>query len=208
MKLWVVQDVVRSQLVNYWYNDAVGVDSFDGVLLGSSSLAYLPNKALLKCGNWLNRGIGNSVISDLVTYLRFSPAKPSAPIYLLYVGENDLYRGIPLAQVKAAVYELIVQLENTKFNEQSEDVKIHLLAIKPSPARKVKWALFEDFNAYLSQLANASQSRYFHPFQRPKDLPLDEVFSADGVHLTAIGYHIFFAGFNSQCTNTTLKTIM
>ena len=165
------------------------------LMLGSSSIRKLDASLLADCGSWLNIGIGNSSIADLIRYLRLSPLEINPARILLYAGENDIARGMSVPE-SYAEYLALLDLLTSRFPNSD----VHILSIKPSPRRAAHWDKFDALNTRLRQHAASSVSNgngkskskskssnekvFFHPFQAPAHMPLKSLFTQDGVHLT------------------------
>ena len=77
-----------STKLKYMLEDVTTKHGSKNLMLGSSTIKKIDQKQYLECGTWLNRGIGNSYISNLSNYLKISPLSISPPKILLYAGEN------------------------------------------------------------------------------------------------------------------------
>lgn len=166
--------------------------------LGSSTMARMDAKKHLSCGNWINRGIGNSQIDDISTYLSLSFLSVDPSKILLYAGDNDIAAGKSLEQTITEYKDLIQVLRN-KYPESD----IHILAVKPSPKRFDKWNNFIRLNQFLQNYASVTPKLYFHPqdWQQFFAKPILE-FEKDGIHLSEPGNSALVREFNSKCIKT------
>lgn len=159
------------------------------LLLGSSTLARLDTSALHSCGNWLSRAVGNSQLADIQRYLRWSPAQLQPEHILLYAGENDLARARPVQQASQQYMALLQQLMALY-----PQAKIHILAIKHSPARQQHWPAFAEVNTKLQAYAKLQPQLHYYDssLQQPD-------FATDGIHLSVQGYRRFLHGVTTLC---------
>jgi lysophospholipase L1-like esterase len=201
---------VLSTTLEYLVQDYTEATQASNLMLGSSSIRKLDASLLADCGSWLNIGIGNSSIADLIRYLRLSPLEIKPARILLYAGENDIARGMSVPE-SYAEYLALLDLLTSRFPNSD----VHILSIKPSPRRAAHWDKFDALNTRLRQhAASTPQARrkhaassvsngngngkskskskskssnekvFFHPFQAPAHMPLKSLFTQDGVHLT------------------------
>lgn len=188
----VVRDPVSFRTVKYVYQDIFQAHEHTDLTLGSSTVEMLNTSAYLNCGDWLNRGISNSRISDVRNYLAltFLPIKPSR--VLLYAGENDLSVGLSVTDTFAA-YRALVEGLLARY----PDSEIHVFALKLSPARRSYWGEFEELNQALQAFSRESGRVYFHSHHLNGDGAPG--FLNDGIHLTDAGYRRFTLEFNRIC---------
>lgn len=174
--------------------DLQGIESEQNLLLGSSSIANLNVELSLCSSKWLNRGIGNSIIDDVINYLDNTRLVLLPQKILLYVGENDISTGadpkVLLVKVKYLVSMLKVRFPSAQ---------IIFLAIKPSPARVKFWLKFDEFNELVKKEFEAMDEVHFlQPNWTLDTLNNEAVFKQDGIHLTLQGYKVFLEGV-SEC---------
>jgi hypothetical protein len=192
---YVAQDEVLKSTLRYVAKDSTLERNDYDLLLGSSSIQRIDSKRYLTCGEWLNRGIGNSNISDLHRYLKWTPLTLNPYQILLYAGENDIARQGNVDEVlqnyKALIEMLLVTYPSSE---------IHLLSIKPSPARQAYWEEFNQLNHQLDVLTTASERLNFHG-PDSSTLYSSTSFTRDGIHLTAQGYTTLTSGYNRICNS-------
>ena len=190
----VARDPVSSRTVKYAYQDLFLAHEPVDLMLGSSSIEMLDTPVYLSCGDWLNRGIGNSRVSDINNYLAltFLPIKP--PRILLYAGENDLSGGMSVDDTFAAYQRLVERLL-----QRYPDSEIHVLALKRSPARRGYWRQFEELNRVLQAFSGESDRVHFHAHNLESKGGGAPDFLKDGIHLTDAGYRSFTQEFNRTC---------
>jgi len=163
-------------------------------MLGSSSIARLNPKEFIPCQFWLNRGIGQATISDINMYITISPIMITPTKILLYAGENDASTELP-------VNKIINEYRNLLKNIQQiyPDSELHILAIKPSPARKQYWMKFKAVNHSMSKYIKTLPKVTFH--KSNWEVTTDNQFLDDGIHLTKHGYITFTSGIKELCKN-------
>ena len=191
---FVMKDLVRSTQIEYFLSDLTTEHGSKNLMLGSSSIRNLNQNIFLQCGSWLNRGIGNSTVSDLSTYLKFSPLSINPPHILLYAGENDISKGMSTSETVNTYKDLIAYLVKEYPNSN-----IHIVAIKPSPARRSFWTAFTAVNDKLEDLSKELNSVYFHSHPEGNSGFGNASFVADGIHLADEGYIMFTSGINKAC---------
>ena len=191
---FVVDDEVQSSTLSYLIDDAMIDGGNRDLMLGSSTIKRLNQHQFLKCGFWLNRGIGNSTISSLRSYLSLTPLSINPSKILLYAGENDISKGISVTETIEA-YKRLVKILLNKYPGS----KLHVIAIKPSPSRRIHWNEFSMVNNSLEIYAKEFSQVYFHPHPTGSKGFNRESFENDGVHLTDQGYSIFTIGINKVC---------
>jgi len=194
--LVINQDEVFETRLKYFWTDTLIDNSTKNLLLGSSSIARLDVKKYLACGDWLNRGIGSSDISDIKSYIEYSFLSISPANIILYVGDNDVATGTQVEIVISEYIDLISVLKH-KYPKS----KLHLLLIKPSPARQGYWYKFQLVNKAIIQyaLGNANIFTYNDLWSKKLD-DMATYFVNDGVHLSDRGYELFVLGVNKKCT--------
>lgn len=191
---FVSENHVVSTTYAYVLEDRETDHGSKNLMLGSSSLELLNQDELLKCGAWLNRGIGASRISSLSNYLMISPLVIDPAKILLYVGENDISWGMSADDALARLKEFIDEL-NTRYPKS----EIHIIAIKPSPGRKEHLEQFATFNNSVNNYQQDVDGVYFHNHPEGENGFQHTSFAEDGVHLTEEGYKVFTAEFNKAC---------
>ncbi len=179
--------------LNYYWED-IGVHENRNLLLGSSSIERLNAERYLYCSLWLNRGLGNATIADIDRYVRFTPLSLDPPMILLYAGENDISHGMTVADTVSA-YKLLIGRLLTSFPHS----RIHILGLKPSPAREKDWQKFSNLNQELREFTEEVRRVYFHSFPEANLEAEDTIFSKDGIHFTENGYKAFTFEINKLC---------
>jgi hypothetical protein len=190
----VINNEIRFQMLTYLIDDIVVEKSIHELMLGSSSIKRLDHNRFLKCGHWLNRGMGNSTIADLINYISITPFSIKPQKILMYAGENDISRGIDATEV-VKIYKILIHKLLVKYPES----EIHIIAIKPSPKRQAYWSDFSIVNIDLENYLREISRAYFHPHPIGEDGFSSKSFLADGIHLTDQGYIVFTSGTNKTC---------
>lgn len=184
-------------LAGYIFEDVFLESSDQDLMLGSSSILRLKPREHLRCGFWLNRGIGNSTISSLKRYIYISSLFHTPTKILIYAGENDISKGSSVARTIREYEELLLYIL-----KKYPVAELHVIAIKPSPARRDFWDKFQRVNEALEKYLGQIQRAYFHSpnwnAQTEKELAS---FTNDGVHLTYHGYTLFTSEINKLCRN-------
>jgi lysophospholipase L1-like esterase len=138
----------------------------------------------------LNRGFGGSVITHVTHFADriVLPYDPSAIV--LYAGDNDIGFGSS-ADCTLRDFEAFV----AHIRAAAPDTPIYYISIKPSPAR---WALWEEMtraNQLIEARTETRPALHFidvsEAMLAEEGQPIEELFLADGLHMTAAGYEIW-----------------
>lgn len=183
---------VSKQNYKFIASDAVFLNDADVLLLGSSTIAYFNDYRVFECDTVMNRGIGNSHLTDLHRYISSLKRKLAIRHVVIYAGENDLFRDVSV-QEAAAIYQDSVKM----ILEKSPETTIHMLGVKYSPARVDAWPLFSEFNVFLNEMAESYSQVLFYP--PPDRMPRQQLFKADGIHFNEVGESVFFNQVASLC---------
>lgn len=162
-----------------------------GILfVGSSSIRFWNTEKDFPDLHVINRGFGGSQTSDVLQYLDRIVLPYEPRIIVLYVGDNDIAAGKSPEQV--------VNDTKTFFDRVHDalpDTRIVYIAIKPSLAR---WNLVEGMrqvNGEIATLAEQTPCVDFvdveTPMLGPDGTPREELFIADGLHLSESGYTLW-----------------
>jgi lysophospholipase L1-like esterase len=140
----------------------------------------------------LTRGFGGAQTHQVLHFAPriLLPYRPSAVV--LYTGENDLEArtgktpALVLAEVSALADLLARELPQAR---------LYLLAVKPSPARRRRWALALRLNALLESFAQADSRRRWVDVATPAvgacGRRRTDLYLADGLHLSPRGYALW-----------------
>ncbi|MBW8191627.1 hypothetical protein K0504_11315 [Neiella marina] len=175
-------------IVKYAFTDLFEQQPQKNLMMGSSSI-YRLQESQLACGSWLNRGIPNSQIKDLMVYLKLGTLQNAPENILLYAGENDLSQGRTVAQTYQSYLAVI---ERLKLDYRT--ATIHVIAVKLSPKRSAYWAKFQALNRLLRELSSTEPMLHVHEVSYPVSSYL-----SDGIHLSRAGYDVFLSKVNSAC---------
>jgi lysophospholipase L1-like esterase len=140
----------------------------------------------------MNRGFGGAQVDAVVHYAPriVLPYRPVAVV--LCAGENDLeaLRGKSPERVLQDVRLFADLLADSR-----PDCRLYLLSVKPSPARAAVWPAARDFNELLDRFSGDDPRRTFvdvtTPFFDSGGRRRAELFLADGLHLSPLGYAVF-----------------
>ena len=136
------------------------------------------------------RGFGGSTMYDAIHFAPriLLPYKPAA--ILLYEGDNDIDFGVTPGEYMAA-FEAFLQMVRAELPE----VRIHVLAIKPSGLRWGRWPAMQEANRLLAGRCADDPLLQFIDVATPllddQGMPRDELFLADRLHLNARGYAVW-----------------
>lgn len=180
--------------IKYLFTDYMVNTQHVNLMVGSSSIARLNPALINQCGNWMNRGIGNSQLKDVIRYVKYSPNKKLDNI-LIYAGENDVSYGLSIKQTVDRYKELL-----TVILQRHPDTIIHVLAIKLSPKRQQHWMAFRQANLEIEAYIKSHTNIYFyHSSPLQNKATLHNYYQSDGIHLNALGYLHFINGLSERC---------
>ena len=187
-------DEVLHTNIKYVLTDYMVNTEHANLMIGSSSIARLNPALINHCGKWINRGIGNSQLKDVIRYVLYSPNKTLDNI-LIYAGENDVSYGLSIKQTVDRYKELLIGIL-----KRHPDTLIHVLAIKSSPKRQSYWAAFRQVNLEIEAYVRSHTNIYFyHSSHLHNENTLHDYYQSDGIHLNTLGYLHFINGFSEQC---------
>jgi lysophospholipase L1-like esterase len=138
------------------------------------------------------RGFGGSTYRDVLAHADrlILPYRPRA--LLLYEGDNDIDFGVPAAAVAAEFRALVADLRAAQ-----PDLRLYVLAIKPSPARWQHWPAMREANALIAAACAADSLLAFvdvaGPMLGEDGLPRAELYLPDRLHLSEAGYDLWTA---------------
>lgn len=191
--VWSIERRVRRQLARSM--DSCNPDPLI-VFAGSSSIRRwksLPvDMAPLRT---LNVGFGGALLPQVVHYASrlIIPWRPAGVV--LYVGENDLARGILRRPdpVEAVIRELQEFLR--ALGSALPGTPIWCLALKRSWSRPGSWPAVDRANQQLAAWSDGEPDVEFIDTSRPllaeSGRPRRELFCLDGIHLNAAGYAVW-----------------
>ena len=135
-----------------------------------------------------NRGIDDSTYAEILPRFANAGQDPRPVAIILYAGENDIARGVP---VRAVIRDLAAFLDLRR--RTLGDVPVLVLSMKPSPGRRAYLSAQHLFNDAAGRLIAGSQGAYFADITTPllKGGKMGDHYRADGVHMNPAGYHIW-----------------
>jgi lysophospholipase L1-like esterase len=163
------------------------------VFVGSSSIRLWPNLTSdFPNAPVLNNGFGGSTLPDVIYYAPRLVLPYSPRLIVLYAGDNDLAAGRTPEQVLGD-YTAFVRL----VRQTLPATRVIFISIKPSPSR---WALAAPTRAANALIAQAimrdTLATYvdvFTPMLGASGRPRPELFQADSLHMTPVGYALWRA---------------
>jgi lysophospholipase L1-like esterase len=161
------------------------------VFVGSSSIDFWNDiQAQFPTYHVVQRGLPGATIADCTRSVDrlILPYKPRVIVF--YAGDNDLAAGVSPDQVVADYTELVRQV-----HRDLPAARLVFVSIKPSPSRAALMPLIRRTNALMAAYAGTDRRL---DFVNVFDAMLDresharlELFRADGLHMTAIGYTLW-----------------
>jgi len=162
------------------------------LFVGSSSIRKWDNLQMdFGKYNVLNRGVGGTVINDIIFYLNDLVFTYEPRQIVLYVGENDV---INEANTADTILNRTIRLY-TLIRAKMPEVPIVYVSMKPSPSREKFVQKVEDANgkikAYLAKEKNTAFVDVF-PLMLDKNGKMrPELFVGDMLHMKPEGYAIW-----------------
>jgi lysophospholipase L1-like esterase len=195
LKRLITQNNIDNDIVGYIQSDLHPTSQRVNLLLGSSSVLTLSSSKGLKCGSWLNRGIGASQISDIVHYMKLTRLSITPEYIAIYAGENDLSNGKSIDDTFRD-YLLLLNIIKKRYPSST----ILMVSIKKSPKRQHAWKRFESLNLRLIQLATQKYNTTFLDISVLLDGDDKKLYyQKDGIHLNITGMALFTNVINSSC---------
>jgi lysophospholipase L1-like esterase len=140
----------------------------------------------------LNRAFGGAQAHQVLSFAPriLLPYRPRAVV--LYAGENDLEART--GKTPEHVLTEVAALSDLLIRELPQ-VRLYLLAVKPSPARRGRWALARRLNALLAAFAQEDPRRCWVDVATPafdtRGHRRSDLYLADGLHLSPAGYALW-----------------
>jgi lysophospholipase L1-like esterase len=161
------------------------------VFTGSSSIRMLSLPKVFPGLKALNRGFGGSQISDVNHHLDRCVLRYEPSTVVFYCGGNDLWDKKPLDQVEEDFTEF-----RTRLFAKVPEVKLIVMAIRPSPARESIREVEAAMNLRFKKAAEADPritcvAGSCDRFLDAAGKPVPELFVADGLHMSDAGYAIW-----------------
>ncbi|MEQ8241170.1 MAG: GDSL-type esterase/lipase family protein [Cyclobacteriaceae bacterium] len=138
----------------------------------------------------INNGFGGSHLSDLVYFLDPLILDLNPKALYIYEGDNDLADGKDPEQIVYQASQLIKLVKN-----QIPDLKIFVVAAKPSIQRWESKPSYIRFNMYMREYCFETEDVTFVDIWRPMlgsdGRPNPDLFLEDDLHMNAKGYEIW-----------------
>ncbi len=140
----------------------------------------------------INRGFGGSTFPDVIRYVDDVIFKYDPRQIVLYCGDNDL------ASNDTVTAEGVFRGFTTLYRiirSRLKKVDILYVSIKPSPSRERLMPRMEQANTmireFISHQKHAAFVDVYHPMLTPEGHPIEGIWEADKLHMTAKGYDIW-----------------
>ncbi len=162
------------------------------VATGSSSMRFWDHRIHedLRPLTIISRGFGGSNMNDVLTYLETLVLKHNPRAVMIYEGDNDVSQEVPVEKIISTYRNAISQM-----HEHDQNIRVYLLAVKPSILRAAMWNTMLEVNAGLKQLAGNDERIHYIDVAGPMlntDGSVDEsLFVEDGLHMNQAGYDIW-----------------
>lgn len=161
------------------------------VFAGSSSIRLMPMEELFPGLKGLNRGFGGSHISEVNHYLDRCVLRYEPSVVVFFCGTNDLWDKKSPDQVG----EDFAEFRRRLFG-RLPDVRLIVLAIRPSPARESIRAIEAEMNSRFREIAEEDEriefvSGSWDRFLDAKGEPIPGLYVEDKLHMSAAGYRIW-----------------
>ncbi|MDD7986150.1 GDSL-type esterase/lipase family protein [Lentisphaera marina] len=160
------------------------------VVTGSSTIRMWNTiHADLKPLKLIHRGFGGSNMNDLYHYSDELIIKHKARAVVIYEGDNDLAAGVSPEQI----HNKFLELKN-KLLKSDENLRIYLLSVKPSIARKSFLDKTREVNDLFKKTCASNEQLFFiDTFSQmmEDDEIKSDVFIKDKLHYNKRGYEIW-----------------
>lgn len=161
------------------------------VFAGSSSIRLMPVGELFPGLKGLNRGFGGSHISEVNHYLDRCVLRYEPSVVVFYCGTNDLWDKKSPDQVEEDFGEF-----RRRLFERLPEVRLIVMAIRPSPARESIRKNEAEMNARFRKIADGDErityvSGSWDRFLDEKGEPVAGLFVEDRLHMSAAGYRVW-----------------
>jgi lysophospholipase L1-like esterase len=181
-------DRLKSVVAQIVARDVENPPSSEGILFaGSSTVAAWDLKSYFPQYRTINRGIGDSLTSDMTTWADqlIIPFKPSTLVF--YSGDNDIAYGMTPDMVAAEFGRFV-----KKIHDGSPRTELVILSIRPTIARLAVWNAGQQANEKIKAiLENDKQVQFVDVtdlLTLPDGKPSPEILEPDMQHLSKEGY--------------------
>jgi len=161
------------------------------VAVGSSSIVFWRSIARdLAPIPVVPRGFGGSTMSDALYWADRIVPSGAVRAVLLYEGDNDVEMGLTPDAVRGAFDALVSTLR-----ARSPRLRVWVLSIKPSPARRDHWPAAAEANRLLAEACAADEGLHYVDVATAmldgRGEPIAELFGEDCLHLNEDGYALW-----------------
>lgn len=136
------------------------------------------------------RGFGGSTMFDALYYVDRLVIAAEPRAVLLYEGDNDIAWGLPGDAVMDAFEAFVARI-----HEANPETRIHVLSIKPSPARSDSWPRMMETNERLRAATGRDPRLHFVDVATPlldgEGNMQEQYFLPDMIHLNRAGYDVW-----------------
>jgi hypothetical protein len=181
------------QILDYVYQDLFISNVDSNLLLGTSSIKRLEDTKDFSCANWINRGIYNANLHDIINYIKITPLTINPKKIIIYAGENYIVQGHSV-QKTVDLYQSLLKLLLKKY----KDTQFHIYAIKSAPAREKYRSNFNELNHKLKSLYINEANVFIHQRKFISN-NTTSIFSDDAVHYSSFGNHYVFSEVLTEC---------
>ncbi len=162
------------------------------VFVGSSSIRLWDLKKSFPGVPVLNRGFGGSEIPDSVSHVDLLVIKHKPATVIFYAGDNDIANGRTPQQVADDYKSFVAKIQATL-----PATRIAFIGIKPSIQRWAFVGKVRAANALVREHAGTDERLGFIDVDGPMlgwdEKPRQDLFVADGLHMTPKGYEVWTA---------------
>ena len=174
-------------------------EKIDVLLLGSDLLSdgyWINYKKSISLYTVANEAKIGATISDVYGLLADVKLKYAPRKILLSIGENDLYAGATLNEVKADYEKLIDKIKNF-----FPDARLYALSVLKSVARKELVKQVEELNTFINELGEKKSYKYadITTVAEENGIIRNDLFLKDGLHITKNGYSVVSKKIKSAC---------
>jgi lysophospholipase L1-like esterase len=193
-RLHAQQPAFYDEIAAFKKQDSIAPPPQGAILfVGSSSFRFWQDLAAsFPHHKVINRGFGGSSLPDVIRYAGdiIFPYQPRQIV--IYCGDNDLAASDTVTA--KLVYDRFARLY-TLIRSRMKEVDILYVSIKPSPSRERLMPKMEEANHLIADFlhgqAHAAFVDVYHLMLTPEGHPIDDLFRADKLHMTAKGYIIW-----------------
>lgn len=136
----------------------------------------------------LNRGIDDAGFAEIMPRFANSAKESRPAAIILYAGENDIARGVPVREVIQRLAEFL-ELRSKAMG----DLPVLVLSMKPSPGRRSNFDAQQRFNVAARQMLPRMKSAHYVDITTPLLIngQTGDNYREDGVHMNPVGYRIW-----------------